>query len=549
MVSCHKSTQYVRGENTDGLPHYLVQLTKRHILHFEAQNSMVLLDSYDTLLYFIESQLYIAPPAKLKLEHDNHVHQKLPIPPFDVILILFTIISLSEHYLEPQLKQNNPYNPTRIDLNKRSIKILTTYVSILRNFDINLYNQYELELLRCQIFIALDLLTSESRVLEYNRFRFHLRTDRGSKHNKEFLKNPYKSYVTFLDKKDKIFNNRIIHLVLNQNNKLLNMVLWTLSNSLSEDITLYTDSREIWIPFMNILLDLYDLRQKYFLKNEVVKMRKSLFVQKLMQSPMSQFFSFVNRIENFSLTLTEYIFINCEYRNDKKIDSNLVKPLYYKEDELVKTFVSRFISNKKFQLQESMKLRKKMLSHCFQLLLTLPPNRTMPLLKMETEEILSSISLILFTFTDIDQFKAFFHVYDLEMELAFMPLVIEKTINELTADICKKPFDLVNVIISMTQFITEWINVVENYLLTSIDKVTKQSQYLHLRKIEICLYYLFEYFELVVDVESIKKSEIMGTIIPQLVSHQTSMYNLKERFDIDKIDDSTGFDIIIERYQ
>lgn len=545
MVSCHKATQYVRGENTDGLPHYLVQLTKKHISNFDAQNSMVLLDSYDSLLYFLESQLYIAP---LPLHDNNQIHQKLPIPPFDVVLILFTLVSLSDHYLEPPSRQNNPYNMTRMDFNKRAIKILTTFIQILKNFDTNLYSQYDLELLRCQFFIALDLLTQKSRVLSHNTFRFHLSKNEKSSEKEAFLNNPYKSYVTFLDKKGKIFNNPIIHLILNRRDKILNMVLWTLSNSLSENTTLYTDSREVWIPFMNILLDLYDLRQKYFLKNEMVKMRKSLFVQKLMQSPLSQFFSFVNSIENFSLTLIEYIFISCEYRNNSKNDDNWIKPLYYKEDEMVKTFVPRFVISKKYQLQETMKLRKKLLYHCFQLLLTLPPNRTMPLLRMETEEILSSISSILFNFTNLDQFQAFFQVYDLEMELAFMPLVIEKTINELTMDTCKKPFDLVNRIISMTQFIKEWISVIERYMLISIDDTTNQSQYLQLRKVEICLYYLFEYFELVIDVDSIRKSDLLNKIVSKLISYQKKMREFKGRIDIDSIDEITGFDKIIKKY-
>ncbi|KAK5779172.1 Smc5-Smc6 complex subunit NSE5 PWA37_004027 [Arxiozyma heterogenica] len=550
MVSCHKSTEYVIGKNIDGLPHYFVKLTKKRLSHFDVQNSMVLLNSYDNLLLFLESQLYESTIVNSTDSEGDTLtkSQGLPIPPFDVIMVLFTLVSISSHYLEPQLNQNNPYNITKIDLNKRATKILNMFIHILKDFNTDLYSQYDLELLRCQFFLALDLLTCRSRVLSHNRFIFHLNQDNNSSAMEEFLKNPYKSYVSFLDKKGKVFNNPLIYLIFNKRDKFLNFFLWSLANSLSSDVVLYTDAREIWIPLMNILLDLYDLRQKYFLKNEVIKMRKQLFVQQLMQSPLSQFFSFVNRIENFSLTLIEYIFVNCETTNNTNIDRDWVKPIFYKENEFVKGYVNRFKYNKQFQLQEAMKLRKKILSHCFQLLLALPPNHVMPLMKMKPEEILSHIAVFLQKFTDLDQFKAFFQIYDLQMELAFMPLVIEKTINKLTADLCPEPFDLVNRIISFTGFIDEWINVVEMYLMVSIGLVVENSQYISLRKVEICLYFLFEYFELIIHEDSIKKSSYMNKIINILTEYQTKVYFLKRKFTNDNLKEPTGFDLIIEKY-
>lgn len=550
MVSCHKSTAYVVGENTDGFPHYFVKLTKRQISHFDVQNSMVLLDSYDNLLFFLESQLYETSLVNnIDSERGTIMKsQELPIPPFDVIMVLFTLVSVSNHYLEPQLNQNNPYNITRIDLNKRAAKILNMFIHILKDFDTDLYTQYDLELLRCQFFMALDLLTCRSRVLKHNRFTFHLNHDNSSSALEEFLKNPYKSYVSFLDKKGKIFNNPLIYLIFNRRDKFLNIFLWSLSNSLSNDMVLYTDAREIWIPLMNILLDLYDLRQKYFLKNEVIKMRKQLFVQKLMESPLSQFFSFVNRVENFSLTLIEYIFVNCEFTTNTNIDKDWIKPVFFKENHFVKGYINRFKYNKKFQLQESMKLRKKILSHCFQLLLALPPNHVMPLMKMKTEEVLSSIALLLQNFSDLEQFKAFFQIYDLKMELAFMPLVIEKTINKLTADMCWKPFDLVNRIISLTDFINEWINVVEVYLIVSLELAMESSQYICLRKIEICLYFLFGYFELIIHEDTIRKSGYMNKIINILTEYQSKIYLLKQKFANDSLKEPTEFDLIIKKY-
>lgn len=550
MVSCHKSTEYVIGENIDGFPHYFVKLTKKHISHFDVQNSMVLLDSYDNLLFFLESQLYENLPVN-NMESEKCIitkFQRLPIPPFDVIMVLFTLVSISNHYFEPQLRQNNPYNITRMDLNKRAIKILNMYIHILKDFNIDVYSQYDLELLRCQFFLALDLLTCRSRVSRHNRFTFHLNQNDNSSAIEEFLKNPYKSYVSFLDKKSKIFNNPLLYLILNKRDKFLNFFLWSLANSLSDDMILYTDAKEIWIPLMNILLDLYDLRQKYFLKNEVSKMRKQLFVQKLMESPLSQFFSFVNRVENFSLTLVEYIFVNCAFTNSANIDKDWIKPVFYKENEFVKGYINRFRYNKKFQLQNAMKLRKKIFSHCFQLLLALPPDHIMPLLKMNTQEVASCISLVLYNFTDLEQFKAFFQIYDLKMELAFMPLVIEKTINKLTADLCWKPFDLVNNIISLTTFIEEWANVVETYLIVSVDLVMQSSQYRSLRKIEICLYFLFEYFELIIHVDTIKKSGYINRVINLLTEYQSKVYSLKQKFAKDNLKDPTGFDLIIQKY-
>lgn len=266
MVSCHKSTEYVIGKNIDGLPHYFVKLTKKRLSHFDVQNSMVLLNSYDNLLLFLESQLYESTIVNSTDSEGDTLtkSQGLPIPPFDVIMVLFTLVSISSHYLEPQLNQNNPYNITKIDLNKRATKILNMFIHILKDFNTDLYSQYDLELLRCQFFLALDLLTCRSRVLSHNRFIFHLNQDNNSSAMEEFLKNPYKSYVSFLDKKGKVFNNPLIYLIFNKRDKFLNFFLWSLANSLSSDVVLYTDAREIWIPLMNILLDLYDLRQNIF---------------------------------------------------------------------------------------------------------------------------------------------------------------------------------------------------------------------------------------------------------------------------------------------
>lgn len=76
--------------------HYFVELTEKHLLAFEMLNSMCLLENYDHVLLFLECQF-----------GKSH---NLAVIPFDIILVLFTLSTLSEYYKEPILRANDPYN-------------------------------------------------------------------------------------------------------------------------------------------------------------------------------------------------------------------------------------------------------------------------------------------------------------------------------------------------------------------------------------------------------------------------------------------------------
>lgn len=553
MVSCHKATRYVLKANLDGLPHYLVKLTGKHISQFEIQNSLVHLDSFNDLLLFLECQLYIDDPLDYTDSGTVRKEERkrdLPVPPFDVVLVLLTLVSASEHYLEPQLRLNDPYNLTRSSLNKRAIKLLECYVNILKDFNTTLYSQYDLELLRCQFFIGLDSLTCRSRLSIYGKGNtFSTNSTDGSNNRGVLIKNPYKSYVSVFDEKDRILNNLMIHILLNQPDRFRNMIMWTLYNSLSDNDILYTDVINIWIPFMNIILDVYDLRQKYFLRNEITKVRKVVFVQRLMTSPLSQFFSFIENFGSANLSFANCIFTNCNYKDGEKSDSDYSNPLYFKEDRMVRTFVPRIEYPMEYKLKKSMQLRKKLLASCFQLLYPLPKKHFMTLLRMSSSEIISNVVQCLCNFKDIHQFEAFFEIYDLRSELAFMPLICEKTIEQLTRPTQETSFNLVDSIISLNAFIKEWERAIKVNFDFIVDNIDERFQFFRLKKIEVCLSVLFRFFELLMKKTLISESKYMDCVVLKLIDIQSKMNLLKNKFTDPPIPNNLfGFNDIISKY-
>ncbi|CCK68793.1 Smc5-Smc6 complex subunit NSE5 KNAG_0B03510 [Huiozyma naganishii CBS 8797] len=477
MDSCHSSVRYVSGGKDDLLKHYHVELTEKCLRTFEILNSFSLLDNYDGVLLFLEYQIY---NANCQLD--------IPVVPFDVILVLFTLVTISEHYKEPQLRDNDPYNVCRQPLNRRAVKILRFYVNLLKEFDVEAHGRYNLELLRCQFFFALDCLIPHG----------HHPRNWNSK-----LQNPYKSYISLLTKKEHVLNNQLLHLKLSKRGEFVNMLRWTLACSLDERVTYFMSAHEIWDPIVNLLLDLLDLRQKYFVLNEITlsKKKKRTFVQRLSESPSVKFLKIIDTF-HFGPLFTEYLFTGC---NDDRTRNKTIKPVYNDETQLSQAFVPRFKYPKSYILEKSMKLRKRLLVACFNLLITVPRGHRLCTIHLETDDFLNNLSWELIGLKSIEYFQAFFKTYDRERELAFMPVINEKIINDIT----DLKFNLVDQIVSIRNFLKEWTSVIHSYLLLKLQELSKAGVVLEIYQIQTCLLALFEYFEFIHEKDGIKKSKFV----------------------------------------
>ncbi|SMN17944.1 similar to Saccharomyces cerevisiae YML023C NSE5 Essential subunit of the Mms21-Smc5-Smc6 complex [Maudiozyma saulgeensis] len=432
-MSIATSTEYTSGwneTNNDGsdTPHYLVDLTERHLSNFEILNSLALLQNYENLFTFIECQVY-----------GNLVTgsvQALLVPPFDIWLIILTIATVSTASKDEILRENDTYNPSRIPLNKRAIKLLHVYSSILTNFNVKKYNQYDLELLRCQIFIVVDTLLPQT---DGNIFASTSgRTLRNRVYSPTFgkLKNPYLSYRDCLQQIDNVLGNKLINAKFSQPGEMINTFIFTLSNSLlgnSDDNTEFLNVTESWLPIFNFLLDMILLRQNYFIENETAKagstISPTLFTQQLIESPISKFLRIINSAQ-FTERFIEYIFIDCP---DKKKQSSFVNEVNSNNVlRLSSTYVTRTFYPPEYVLQRSMSLRRQFTFLAFHLLSIVPGGHTMISPKVDIQTLVQAISVELCSLIDISDYQAFLFSDNLERDIVFIPLLAEAVFNNLT---------------------------------------------------------------------------------------------------------------------
>lgn len=511
--------KYCNGERNTSLPHYFVDLTEKKLDQFEILNSMYLLDYYDNLLLLLETQY-------------TNYSGNIFVPPYDILIVLFTLVTVSDHYTESILRENNPYNTIKISLSKRAIKILNYYIKTIETFDTGKYDQYDLELLRCQFFLVIDSLlpkrsSSSIRNIRsaFNGEQFNVRDPSVGKFINR-LENPYKSYICSIETKYKVFNNVNLIFKLNQPNQFANMVKWTLFTSMNEKEPLYYSSHNIWIPLLEMFTKLLDLRQKYFIVHENIypKKKKKLFTQGLASSPLVNFYKLIYP-RQFDTKFCETLFINLDY-DDNRVNDLLIDEIHlvYKgEDEFVDTFITKVKYPKDYKLKKSMKFRKFLFSQCFNLITSVPKGNILTNIKINTDDVLSNITNIVSRFNQIEQFNAFINIYDMEMELAFMPVIIEKLINILTVG----KYNLVDRIISIKFFLIEWNKIINHFLNPFLDRLEKDIDINRLQKIENCLYVLFQYFECIQTKEEVKQSkywlETHGVITSYLSKrHDTS---------------------------
>lgn len=417
-MSCRDSVQFVKGENLFGFTHYHVELTESILNGFEILNSMCLLDNFDHLIFFLECQM----GSSIK---------ELMIPPFDVFLVLMTLVTVSNHYKDESLRSNDPYNASRLPLGQRSLKILQFYVNRLKEFDVDKYGRYHLELLRCQVFIAYDSIApGNDRFYRKKKLR---RTSSGRLFDPDAptteFREPYKSYISCLDQKQDVLGNALINSRLNQPAEFKNMILWTLSNSLESQQVLYLASHDVWMPLLELLLDILGLRQDYFVQNEANCNDRSTFVQQLSSSPIALFLRVFESFQ-FSSIFCECVFENCEYEINTDISGPKIHPIYRGETIISNTFFPRVKFTKPYKIRKSFELRRRLLRMCFLLLATVPRKHRLIYPRIVEQDMVVQVSAVLLGFKDLQQFKAFFSV-DSRKSFYYLPYIAENTLLQL----------------------------------------------------------------------------------------------------------------------
>lgn len=483
------SVEFIKGSNSVGLAHYHVELTETQLSTFETLNSICLLDNFDHLLLFLECQLYDG--------------LSLTVPPFDIFLVLLTLATVSDHYKDHLTRSNDPYNASRAPLNKRALKLLFFYLERLKDFDTGKYGRYELELLRCQLFLASDSLSPQRK--SSDRPRKLRKTVANTLYSSEVvdvgetnLKEPYKSYISCLGQKSTVLGNRIINSQLSHPGEFINMILWTLCNSMQDHPALYLASHDVWMPVMGIILDLLELRQDYFVsqENQAKNMRKAEYVQKLSQSPVAVFLESIDSLQ-FTDLFCEYVFFKCDYLSANNGKGAFVHPVYHGEAILSNTFHLRIKYTKSYKIQKSIALRRKFIGMAFKLLSEVPSGHRLVYPRMEADDMINRISVILSEFTNMEQFRAFFSGNPTSSY--FLPLLAEGTLLQLCHKYKNTSDPLSWVIISdllsgADAFLDKCISILETGLFIPWDKQTPQDSILDISKADTCLLVLIKTF-------------------------------------------------------
>ncbi|CAB4251858.1 similar to Saccharomyces cerevisiae YML023C NSE5 Essential subunit of the Mms21-Smc5-Smc6 complex [Maudiozyma barnettii] len=563
-MSIVTSTEYVNGwnkENND-IPHYLVDLTERHLSNFEVLNSLALLQNYENLFTFIECQVY-----------ENLITgsvQTLLVPPFDIWLIILTVATVSTASKDEVLRENDVYNASRIPLNKRAIKILHVYSDILTKFNVKKYNQYDLELLRCQIFIVVDTLLPQTNRNVFGRASG--RTLRNQVYSPTFgeLKNPYLSYRDCLQLIDNVLGNKLINTKFSQPGEMINTFIFTLSNSLQGNFDnngQFLNVIESWLPIFSFLLDMILLRQNYFIKNEIGKsgsaITPTLFTQQLIESPISKFLRIINSVQ-FTERFIECIFIDCPDKNKR---SNFVNEV--NTDNVLKlssTYVTRTFYPPEYVLQCSMRLRRQFTFLAFHLLSIVPSGHVMVSPKLNIQTLIRDISLELRSLIDISHFQAFLSPENLERDIVFIPLLAEGVFNGLIednsdifdvypSDFCDEDLstsdnnrsddsdntfkaNFVNNLDTINEALREYTLALELLLMSecSVSKKVRQEEYDIKLKCCICVLTVFDFFCL------LHVSQLKVENLHTLEKFLESLKSLAENFDQFCIEYSLGPD-------
>ncbi|QLG72815.1 hypothetical protein HG535_0D05240 [Zygotorulaspora mrakii] len=460
-MSYSTSLTYAKGRNGHNQDlHYFVDLNHTHQSSFEIPHSICLLDHYDHLILFFECQMGTGGA--------------FVVPLFDIIVILMTLATISDHHKEQILRNNDPYNATRSSLGKRALKLLRFYIKTLKDFDHTEKRLYDLELLRCQFFIVIDQLFVNTS-----------------------LKNPYASYISCLEQKSGVLGTEFITSTIGKRANFLNTILWTFSNSLQDDRALYTSIHEVWMPIQDIMLDLIELRHDYYIRNEIDKGDGRLEIFKaLARSPLARFLTSMDSSRQFSRRFCGYIFIMCDYKSNLKATEELqIYPVHRGEESFSPTFVSRVRYTRDYKLQKSFLMQRRFLKICFRLYLDIPAGFELSSPSFNLEDLVEEISKNLAEFNDIKQFEAFFFA-NYRQSLHMMPYIAQTTLIRIFSgfidrsqkkSISLPKVNLVDILNNADSFLTQCISLFQEGFFMLWDIESKNSFILDNMKADTCL--------------------------------------------------------------
>lgn len=499
MVGTAMST-YCRGRNEEGIAAYLVELTDKHLFSFEMLNSICLLDSYDHLLLTLESRISSGGIIE--------------VPPFDVLMILMTLATVSEHYKEPISRSNDPYNISRGKLSHRSLKILKFYVEALRSYDGKGNDQYEYELLRCQFFIIIDSLISNITYSPRRRmkrqktnkgvvFKYQLsESDDSESASEPSVSNPYRSYMSCLERKQRILGNLLLSDKLKKPGEFINMILWTLSTSLHDDAASYIASHDVWMPLLKILVELIVLRHDFYVSFEIPTTGSAELVsQQLSKSPLANFLEVIQAAQS-EACFCQRLFLACDYRYEESRGDIEVHPVYHEENILSKTYIPRITYGKTYKLKKTMSLRRDIIGAYFKLLSEVPAGHRLVRPVSDADKLMKVLSGSLANFRDVDEFKAFFITADLSSALYFMPLLAEGTLSYLLCEFHQQidqkdyerlPLTLIENLDDIGKFLRECTSLFEEGFFVPSQRGLSMGQLENVMKGDICLMVMFQY--------------------------------------------------------
>lgn len=492
-------SRFCPGRNEDGVVPYLVELTSKHLFTFEMLNSMCLLDNYDHLLFTLECQVSGSG--------------SFVVPPFDVLLVLMTLATVSEHYREPALRANDAYNVSRGKLSFRALKVLRFYTELLKQYGAGSGGQYEMELLRCQFFIIVDSLIGNTRWGRISRVK-RRKTENGvsytpfvvgnsdSADGECSVDNPYRSYMSCLERKKRILGNELLSTKLKAPGEFINMIMWTLSNSLQENTALYISSHDIWLPLLEILVDLIVLRHDFYVNFELSKSADDKVVSRqLSESPLASFLHIIDSSHSGSF-FCRCLLLACDYLYDDVCGDIEVHPVFHNEDVLSKTYVPRTTYSKSYKLKRSMSLRRGIIGSYFKLLSEVPAGRRLVKPRLTADQLLEDISTSLAKFKNIDEFRAFFITGDLSSALYFMPLLAEGTLGRLLEEFQeaaqgevdgRSPLALIENLDDVDKFLRECTSLFKDGFFVPQQKEINDRQLANIMKGDICLLVMFQY--------------------------------------------------------
>lgn len=483
-------------------PLYYVDLNDDNLFTFEVLNSMCLLENYDHLLFTLECQAVSSG--------------KFVVPPYDVLLVLMTLVTVSDHYKEPIIRSNDPYNTSRGKLSSRALKILQFYVQILQKNDQDGIKRSDIELLRCQFFLIVDSLSTNARWARLHR-RKRRKTANGVIYNFEVAEedtaesasvviNPY-PYISCLEQKKRILGNDLLNVKLKQPGSFINMILWTLSNSSQEDEALYVDCHEIWMPLLELIVDLFVLRHDFFIKNELTVARESkddeYVVQILSESPLANFLHLIDSSQS-GISFCQCIFLSCDYKYDD-LDTNIeIHPVYYGENTFSKTFVPRMYFSEIYRMKRSMSLRRKIIGVYCKLLTEVPAGHRLVKPKPNADELIEGLSESLAKFRNIKEFEAFFLTGDLSSSSYFVPLLSEDTLSRLFSNFMMSFEDSRKKTVSLTlvenldnieKFLRECTSFFDRGFFAFSEGPSSDEDLNNIRKADICILALFQHIK------------------------------------------------------